>query len=118
MRKSICLGIIAGALLALYGCTTVKSSTTCPAGTIGTSWSSQDSNIGGTLVAAGLSAASAAGFMARLGSNPPATTITVSSSYPWGFGSNNGATGCITPSSVAGGTTINNTSGGVVNMAK
>lgn len=116
--KSICLGIIAGALLYLYGCTTIQSDTTCPAGTIGTSWSSQDSNIAGTLVAAGLSAASQAGFMDKLGTTPPKTTISVHSTYPWGFGSNSGATGCITPGDGTTGTTINNTAGGVVNMGK
>ena len=119
MKKSICLGLIVGSLLFLYGCTTIKSSTTCPAGTIGTSWSSQDSNPAGTLIAAGLSAAAATGFMARVNAAPPpATTIPVSSSYPWGFGSNSGATGCITPSDTPASTTINNAPGGVVNMGK
>ena len=115
--------IIGWAVLAAFAmrfcvaCTTIKSSTTCPAGTIGTSWSSQDSNIVGQLVAAGLSAAAAAGFMARVKDTPPpATTITVSSTYPWGFGSNSGATGCITPSDTPATTTINNNQGGVINM--
>ena len=117
MRKTICLGIIVGALLHLYGCTTIKSSTICPVGTIGTSWSSQDSNIGGTLVAAGLSAAAAAGFMARLKTAPSTqTTISVNSTYPWGFGSNSGATGCITPTDAPATTTINNNQGGTINM--
>jgi hypothetical protein len=114
--------IIGWAVLAAFAmrfcvaCTTIKSSTVCPAGTIGTSWSSQDSNPAGTLIAAGLSAAAATGFMARLGSAPPSTTITVSSTYPWGFGSNSGATGCITPSDTPATTTINNNQGGVINM--
>ena len=117
MKKSICLGIIAAGLLFLYGCTTIKSHTTCPVGTIGTAWSSQDSNPGGTLIAAGLSAASAMGFMAKLDAAPPApTTVDVSSSYPWGFGSNSGATGCVIPTSTPATTTINNAAGGVVNM--
>jgi hypothetical protein len=116
MRKSIWMGIIAGALLHLCGCTTIKSNTVCPAGTIGTSWSSKDSNIVGSLIAAGLSAASAAGFMDKIPSNPPQTTVSVSSTYPWGFGSNSGATGCIIPTAVPATTTINNNQGGVLNM--
>lgn len=119
MKKSICLELIVGSLLYLYGCTTIQSETVCPSGTIGTSWSSQDSNIAGKLIAAGLSAASAAGFMANVKSSPPAqTTISVHSTYPWGFGANSGATGCVIPSGAPIGTTINNAAGGVVNMGK
>ena len=113
MKRIILAGVMA---LVMYGCTTIKSSTTCPVGTIGTSWSSQDSNIGGTLIAAGLSAAAHAGFMDKLNAQAPATTITVNSTYPWGFGSNTGATGCIIPTSAPATTTINNNQGGVINM--
>lgn len=55
--------------------------------------------------------------MDRLGTNPPQTTISVNSTYPWGFGSNSGATGCITPSSAPATTTINNNQGGTINMS-
>lgn len=120
MKKVLTTAIVAavvGVSLALWGCTTIQSDTVCPVGTIGTSWSSQDSNIGGTLIAAGLSAASAAGFMAPFNAAPPKeTTISVHSTYPWGFGSNSGATGCVIPSSAPASTTINNNQGGVINM--
>ena len=109
--------LCAFALRFCVGCTTIKSNTKCPTGTIGTSWSSQDSNPAGTLIAAGLSAAATAGFMARANANPPAqTTISVSSTYPWGFGSNSGATGCVIPTDTPSTTTINNSPGGIVNM--
>jgi len=116
--KNLVLSTILAAMIGLTpACTTVKSNTVCPVGTIGTSWSTHDSNIGGTLIAAGLSAASAAGYMARLNgsSSPPQTTISVNSTYPWGFGTNGGATGCVIPTSTPPTTTINNN--GTLNMS-
>src|SRR5271170_116355 len=82
MKRDMLVVVVCALLF--IGCNSVETDTVCPSGTIGTSWSTHDSNVGGTLVAAGLSAAGAAGFMARLKATPPKeTTIIVKSTYPW-----------------------------------
>jgi len=121
-RLTLCLFVYVLLRCALFisGCATIDSSTTCPSGTIGTSWGLNGSQVGNQLIAMGAAAAKVAGFMATApGANQPApTTITMHYSYVPIFGQDGGSTTCVMPGGIAagGGTTINNSQGGVINM--
>ena len=97
MRKTICLGIIVGALLHLYGCATITETVACPASSTGVNFALQGSTVGNQLLAMGQAAAGAAGFMAKEGAAAPTTTATMKYTYIPIFGSDSGSLTCTQP---------------------
>jgi hypothetical protein len=96
MRKSICLGLIVGSLLHLYGCATIDETVACPASSTGVAFALQGSTVGNQLISMAGAAAGAAGFMARPGAaEAPTTTATMKYTYVPIFGSDSGSLTCV-----------------------
>lgn len=98
MTKSICLGIIAGAMLHLYGCATVQLTTACPATSTGVSFALAGSTVGNQVLSMLGSMGSKAGLMAPVGAPAaPTNTATMSYSYIPIFGADSGSLTCLMP---------------------
>lgn len=97
MKKSICLGIIAGALLYLYGCATVTLNTSCPASSTGVSFALSGSTVGNQLISMLGAAATKGGFMAGAGTAPTPTSGTMTYTYIPIFGADSGSLSCTQP---------------------
>lgn len=99
MKKSICLGIIVGSLLHLYGCATVTLSTACPANSTGVSFALAGSTVGNQLLSMLSSGLATGGLIAgaREGAAAPATTATMKYQYIPIFGSDSGSLSCTSP---------------------
>lgn len=97
MKKIVCLGIIAGALLSLYGCATINETVACPASSTGVAFALQGSTVGNQLISMLGSAATTAGFLAKPGAATPTTTATMKYTYIPIFGSDSGSLNCTNP---------------------